>query len=115
MIKINSSCRLNAQYNSFSFKSGQAKNKKINNIIEKRNYIDAKTKNMDDLCLLSALGTMISGIFNLDLAAKEQKQSKFTIAMLGLTLALVLANSIKKMQLSKEYDKGIKYDSKNNA
>ena len=94
------------------FKNSQDKYRQIT---EKRNYIEAKTKNLEELSILTFVGALITGAFNIDTFVKEQKINKTCKDLLVISGATLLLKGIQQIILSKEYDKELKNDSKNIA
>ena len=92
----------------FSFKNQdntENKNKKYARIIEKRAYIDSKTKNLEELGMAAFLLTFISGIFDVSTVKNEHKPGKWSIGFAIATGLIFVTKWIKQMQLSKKYDK----------
>lgn len=104
--------KINPIKSSCYFKNSQEKYKKIT---EKRAYINARTKDLEELSTLAFVGAFITGVFNIDSIVKEQKIGKTCKTLLFISGALLLLKWIKQMILSTEYDKELKNDTKNIA
>lgn len=103
-MQINSELNYN---NRFSLKKMVSpNNKKYNTTVEKRAYIESKTEPLEELCTLTFLGAIMSGIFNVKTIEKNSKNSeKLSIALVMASVVLLIMKWIKQIQLSKEYDK----------
>ncbi len=102
--------------NNIMFKSGRNNTNSHNYIIAKRNYIEAKTKDLDELCLIGSLAALTTGLLDIDiLNNKKGSGKKLSIGLLIGTLVVFVANCVNKIKLSKQYDMEILNDSKNNT
>ena len=78
--------------------------KKSNYNLEKDLYVNAQTKDLENLTMGMAFLTLTSEtIERSDILGKERK-SKLPLVLLSLTLALVVITAIKKFQFSNKYD-----------
>lgn len=78
---------------------------KKNNILEKRAYIQAKTKELDDVCDVMCLGALGTGFFNIDNQGRLQKPSKWCKGFIVAAGVLLALKCVKQIQLSKLYEK----------
>ena len=88
---------------------------KYKNLSEKRAYIDSKIGYLDDVALITSLGALGTGVFNIGPVAKDAKPSKLSIGLIILAFLLIAYKGIKSHQLSKQYDKELSNDTKNYA
>ena len=96
-----------------TFKSVVQNNEKYKYIAEKRAYIDAKTSVFEDLAIATFLCAAISGVFGRNTVIKDKKINKIAIGFLVASVATLAIKWIKQIQLSKEYDREVRNDSKN--
>lgn len=73
--------------------------------LEKYNYLEAKTQKLDDVMTASFIGALLLGAHNIDLSQKMNVKQKVALGFAALTGATFAGKIVKKMQLSKEYDK----------
>lgn len=83
-------------------------------IAEKRAYLDAKTGTLEDLSLLSFIGAVLSGAYDIKSGLKDKQFSKLSVGLILASAALLVTKWIRQMQLSKEYDRGVKEDDSKN-
>lgn len=95
------------------FKANSINNDKCKYIAEKRAYIEDKTTTLEELSILSFLGAVISGTIDAESIIKNKKINKLSLGLIITSAALLVAKWIKQIQLSHEYDREVKNDSKN--
>ena len=78
-------------------------NEEYKQYLEKFNYLEAKTKNYDDVMTAFLISALFLGAQNIDLSKKLTTIQKIGLACTGVTCAAFLGKVIKKMQLSKKY------------
>lgn len=77
---------------------------KYQKYLDKYNYLEAKTKDYQDLSLVLLIASFFLGVHNIDFAKQLNfKQKLSCVTMLG-SIGSFIATCIKKQQLSKEYD-----------
>ena len=104
-MKIQSVNNLSLKKNNPTFKN--KKNNHVQEYLKKYNYLDAKTKDLQDLSLTLFIISLCLDITNIDLSKKlSNKQKLGCLAGLGC-IATIIATCIKKEKLSKQYDKEI--------
>lgn len=90
-------------YNKKSFQSKKSEN--IQKTIERNNYIDAKTQNLETLGIISFIFAIMLGAHNIDFAKKLTNSQKFGLGLGIISISAFIAKIIKTIQLSKEYEK----------
>lgn len=96
----------NYQSNQCNYKTNfSAQNKqKYDETIKKRNYIEAKTKSLDDFCTGTLLLALLTGALDVDILGKETKK-RFAIGLALVSSTAFIINCIRKMKFSKEYER----------
>ena len=103
--KINGFINMKKDIGAINFKS-EKNNSKYEKALQKRAYIESKTKTLEDLCLVSFLGVITTGFLNSSVIEnKNPKTNKFCIGFAIATLALFITKFIKQIQLSKQFEK----------
>lgn len=101
-MKISAINNLNDKYRYKTNFSAQNK-QKHDEAIKKRNYIEAKTKTLDDFCTGTLLIALLAGSFDVDILDKNKKHLATGFALISGVAFII--NCIRKIKLSKEYDK----------
>lgn len=75
--------------------------------LEKRDYIDndATVKALNELSTLAFIGAAVPMALKIDLTKKLNTSEKTSVGLIAVATGLVIAEIIKKCQLSKQYDK----------
>lgn len=108
--KINGFINMKKDIGAINFKS-EKNDSKYEKALQKRAYIESKTKTLEDLCLVSFLGVITTGFLNSSVIEnKSPKTNKFCIGFAIATLALFITKFIKQIQLSKQFEKENKND-----
>lgn len=90
---------------SFEHKTPEERRAKYQEYLEKRAYIDEKTKPLNDLGIGLFLMSLILDVHHIDsLKSKLSKSQKFGIGALVLSFGAIIASIIKEIKLSKQYD-----------
>ena len=90
---------------SFEHKTPEERRAKYQEYLEKRAYIDVKTKPLNDLGIGLFLMSLILDVHHIDsLKSKLSKSQKFGIGALVLSFGAIIASIIKEIKLSKQYD-----------
>ena len=96
-----------------TFKKNNKEN--VQKYLDKYNYLEAKTQNLRELSVVFLILSLFLDIHNIDFTKKLSNRQKFgCLTALGCITSFTYT-CIKKMQLSKQYDKEKNYDTKNYA
>lgn len=96
------------------FKSNNSDNK-YRKYLEKSNYIEKKVETLDGLSTIAFIGALLTGAMGIDLSKKLKTTEKVSIGLMVSACFLIGAKWIKGYQLSKQYDKECKNDTKSDA
>ena len=95
--------------NNFNFR------KKLNYNSEKESYVNAHTKDLENLTMGMAFLTLTSETLEYSDVLGKERKSKIPLVLLSITLVLLLITCIKKIQFSKKYNEVKENGTKNYA
>ena len=89
----------------FKSKSKEDRKNEYQKYLDKYNYITAKTSELESLALFSCIASVLLKVQNIDFSKKITTKQWLALGALSLSIILYTISTIKKSQLSKEYDK----------
>ena len=84
--------------------SDNEKYDKVDNVIRKRNYIEARTKDYTNFSGLNLLMSLMTGVTNINFENKLSTKNKVSLGFCAVAVVSYIAKVVKSWKLSNEYD-----------